>query len=321
MKRHRSPYFVDGELRPYLRGAEAAWLRSSGFLATIFCIYFAIATYHLAEDITTINDFYIYVLLRCYVVGSFYGSIVYTDWLHNLDIKHDGTLNTASIELYILRWDMWFVGSIMFSVGSYIRLTAPSSSHSASVGAIVDVDIDIDFDAMLTNDNDNDNDSEQLLVFIQLILFALSSYFLYNVRLDRIMDEREWSNVSAERLARGKGTAVLRNKNYNIAKIFLGLQFFACSYTAYIKHGWLNSYVIVSLQSVGFVFFLLKTRVGSLGGNDGEQQEQIYSESYPGVRFLVKFFKFEEIGGHEFFHVLTHLSWVVFLVGDVLRYT
>jgi hypothetical protein len=275
----RAAYFVDGEVRPKLRGMQAKWLHESHFFGCIFIVYFLFSAFHLNDQVRNAYDLIIFVGLRLLVVISCYGSVVYSNWLHNLDIIRDGTCNTAEYELDVLRWDVWFISGVIFSMSTFILMTSPSTQELEAVVG----------DGWLAKDT---------MVLVSGLMLVFSGGFLYRVRVERIFSEEEWVKLpSGEQ--QGRVILVGRGVFLVLGKLCLLLQLFIAIYTSYATNGWLHSYKLVSVTVFGFLVYAFKSKPTT-------------STASTTTSF------FHEIGGHEVFHVCIHSSWMMFLLSDML---
>ena len=293
----RPAYYIDGEVRPPFRGLWVKFIRAHLFVPTLSCyllLCFARLPHQLYNNSLSIV---IFIGLRIFITLMFSGSIIYSDWLHNLDTIHDGTCNTPTLELSILRWDMWFIGGIIFSEQVFIGMSAPSNE-------IRDIILFNQWNAV------------ECLIITSAIFFLFLSMLLSQISLKKVLTKN-----TEERKARGLGKALLKHDGmaYKGAKLCLTLQFFSCFITCYVTNNWLNSYSNVIVQLIGFTCFLFKDKSRPEEEGSGSNNKRKKSiEYWPIVlRPLVRLLKIEDVGGHEIMHVSTHSSWCIFIVSDL----
>jgi hypothetical protein len=285
----RPKYFVDGEPRPPLRGAQAKYLREN-LMVPILLTYFVLCMYQFPITFNFQNVF-IYFFLRVCIIISFYGSIVYSDWLHNLDKLHDGALNTPSIELSVLRWDMWFVSMIMFFKSTYIVLSCPSSE-------LLDTVIYDDFGPEFT--------TRECLVGSSFLCSIFIAIALSNVKLKPTVKEPIEIHGSILLLHEGKA--------FHVAKLFLALQFFNFYTTCYLTNNWLNSWYGCSFQLFGFACFIFKSKKSL---DKDAKSIDYWRPTF--IRPIIQCLNIEDAGAHEIFHIFTHGTWLFFMLTDLME--
>ena len=297
----RPAYYIDGEIRPRLRGVSVKFIRAHLLVPTLSC-YLLLCLARLPHQLYNNSlSIVMFICLRLFITLMFSGSIIYSDWLHNLDTIHDGTCNTPTMELSILRWDMWFIGGIIFSEQAFIGMSAPSNEMRDKIYF-------------------NQWNAVECLIITSAIFFLFLSMLLSQISLKKSLKKVLTKNTK-ERTTRGLGKALLKYDGmaYKGAKLCLTLQFFTCFITCYITKNWLNSYANVIVQLVGFTCFLFKNKSRPEQEGSGSNNKRKKSiEYWPIVlRPLVRLLKIEDVGGHEIMHVSTHSSWCIFMVSDL----